>query len=414
MKGEFLHSRPTKSRDFKQPKRTNIVKKPPTFKMKPGSDFFRHLSWAGLYGAVLLLSACDLPQPPPDLFYKFDVMPVGQGPAHLLTADLNLDGEPDLVSTNAKNGTLTLLYGKGDGSFHAGLTINVAAEPTMSAVGDFNRDGVPDIAINSRGTERFLVFLGKGNGKFLKPIPTRTGKVPLNIILGDYNQDGNLDAAVTLTFDEMELYLGTGNGHFKKGETYLTGSRSFSGVTEDFNDDGHLDIALAASSSNASSVRLFIGNGDGTFQKPKRLAEKLVPLAIVASDMNDDGKIDLVFAAGQGDNLYLLTSNGDGSFKDPVAFSAGGGPFALITGHFDPDKLKDVAVANSRSSTFSIVVRNANGTFKFPTRDYVIEGGTVLAITSGDYNHSGMSDIVVASNAKHTIEIYLQRRVFTN
>ncbi len=391
-------------------KRIYIIKKLTTTKIKP--NFSRQLSWAGLFCSIFLLSACDLPQPPPDLFYKFDVMPVGQGPAHLLTADLNMDGEPDLISANTKDSTLTLLYGKGDGSFRAGLNINVAAEPTMTAVGDFNRDGVPDIAVNARGQEMFLVFLGKGKGKFRKPLRTQTGKVPLNIVLGDYNEDGNLDAAVTLTFSKMELYLGTGNGRFKKGETYLTGSRSFSGVTEDFNEDGHLDLALAASSSSASSVRLFIGNGDGTFQKPKRLAEQLVPLAIVSSDMNDDGKTDLVFAAGQGDNMYLLTSNGDGSFQEPIIFSGGGGPFALTTGHFNPDKLKDVAVANSRSSSFSLIIRNPNGTFKFPTRDYVVEGGTPLAITSGDYNHSGMSDIAVASNAKNTIEIYLQRRVF--
>ena len=76
--------------------------------------------------------------------------------------------------------------------------------------------------------------------------------------------------------------------------------------------------------------------------------------------------------------------------------------------------MKDVNVANSRSSSFSLVIRNLNGTFKFPTRDYMVDGGTPLAITNGDYNHSGMSDIVVASNAKKTIEFYLQRRVFSN
>jgi hypothetical protein len=362
--------------------------------------------------SVIFLPACDLPQPPPDLFYKFDVMPVGQGPAHLMTTDLNLDGEPDLVSANTKNSTLSILYGKGDGSFQSALNINTAAEPTMSTAGDIDRDGYPDLAVNARGAGMFVVLQGNGDGSFRKPIPIRTGKVPLNIILGDYNNDDKLDAAVTLTFDKMELYMGTGDGRFKKGATYQTGSRSFSGVAEDFNEDGHLDIALAASSSSASAIRLFLGNGDGTFQKPKRLAEKLVPLAVVASDMNNDGKSDLVVAAGQGDNMYLLISNGDGSFKEPMAFSGGGGPFALTTGHFNPDKLKDVAVANSRSSSFSMIIRNPNGTFKFPTRDYVIDGGTVLAITSGDYNHSGMSDIAVASNAKNTLEIYLQRRIF--
>ena len=381
---------------------------------KYGFAIHHGLPWVWFWSimTVLFLPACDLPQPPPDLYYKFDVMPVGQGPAHLITTDLNMDGEPDLASANTKNSTLSILYGKGDGGFLPALNISVAAEPTMLTAGDVDRDGYPDLVANGRGVAMFVVLPGNGDGTFRKPIPTRTGKVPLNVILGDYNHDDKLDAAVTLTFDKMEIYMGTGDGRFKKGATYLTGSRSFSGVTEDFNADGHLDIALAASSSSASSVRLFIGNGDGTFQKPTRVAEKLVPLAVVASDMNNDGKPDLVFAAGQGDNLYMLYSNGDGSFQEPVTFSGGGGPFALTTGHFNPDKLKDVAVANSRSSNFSMVIRNPNGTFKYPTRDYVLEGGTPLAITSGDYNHSGMSDIAVASNAKSTIEIYLQRRIF--
>lgn len=393
----------------------NITRNQNDMRMKSGFPVITSLSrfTSCLIFAVIFLPACDLPQPPPDLFYKFDVMAVGQGPAHLITADLNLDGEPDLVSANTKNSTLSILYGKGDGSFKSALNLNVAAEPTMSAVGDIDRDGYPDLAVNARGAKMFVVLQGNGDGSFRKPIPTRTGKVPLNIILGDYNHDNNLDAAVTLTFDKMELYMGTGDGRFKKGATYQTGSRSFSGVTEDFNEDGHLDIALAASSSSASSIRIFMGNGDGTFQKPTRAAEQLVPLAVVASDMNADGKPDLVFAAGQGDNMYLLISNGDGTFKDPITFSGGGGPFALTAGNFNPDKLKDVAVANSRSSSFSLVIRNPNGTFKYPTRDYVIEGGTPLAITSGDYNHSGMSDIAVASNAKNTIEIYLQRRIFS-
>ena len=53
----------------------------------------------------------------------------------------------------------------------------------------------------------------------------------------------------------------------------------------------------------------------------------------------------------------------------------------------------DVAVANSRSSSFSMVVRLAGGGFWFPTRDYVVAGGTPLAITSGDYNSDGLRRI---------------------
>ena len=78
---------------------------------------FLSLTTIYLISAVLGISGCDLPSPPPDMFYKFDVMPVGKGPSYLLTIDLNLDGDPDLVTVNTKDSSLSLLYGKGDGTF---------------------------------------------------------------------------------------------------------------------------------------------------------------------------------------------------------------------------------------------------------------------------------------------------------
>jgi len=108
----------------------------------------------------------------------------------------------------------------------------------------------------------------------------------------------------------------------------------------------------------------------------------------------------------------MLFSRGDGTFEKEIKFSGGGGPSALTVGYFNSDNQLDVAVANSRSSNFSLVVRTDNESFHYPTRDYVVDGGTPLAITSGDYNNDSMVDIAVASNAKNTIEVYLQRKIF--
>jgi len=374
---------------------------------------WRRLVWFWLM-AFIFVAGCDvfkLPSPPPDLFYKYNTLRVGQGPAHLLTADLNLDGEADIVSANAKSSTLSILYGKGDGTFLAPLNIPLLMEPTFIATTDLNNDGIPDLVANAKGSNAFITLLGKGDNSFRFPRKHSTGRVPLAVIVDDFNQDGRMDVAVTLTFAKMEVYLGNGNGFFRKGETYLTGSRSFSGVANDFNGDGKADIALAVSSSNASSIRIFWGNGDGTFKKPFRLANGMVPLALIQKDMNADGFMDLVCTSGKGDNMYLFISNGDGTFQKEITFSGGGGPIALVAQHFNDDDRVDVAVANSRSSTFSLIIRNPDGLFKFPTRDYVVAGGTPLAITSGDYNDDGMMDIAVASNAHNTVEIYLRRRI---
>lgn len=354
----------------------------------------------------------ELPSPPPNLFYKFSTLKVGKGPAYLVTADLNLDGSDDLVSANVKNNTLSILLGNGGGGFREASTFQVASEPTTISEGDFNGDGIPDLLSNARGANQFIVFLGYGNGSFRQLPGVRTGKVPLASILGDFNGDNNIDVAITLTFNKIEIFLGLGNGFFKKGQTYTTGSRALSGVAEDFDRDGNIDIALATSSSASSSVRLFKGNGDGTFSKPTQIAQNLIPVTLVKMDMNSNGLQDLIFTAGQGDNIYMLLSRGDGTFEKEVAFSGGGGPISLAAGHFNSDDKIDIAVANSRSSNFSLVIRKANGFFHYPTRDYIVDGGTPLAITSGDYNGDRMEDIAVASNAKNTIEIYLQRRVF--
>ena len=354
----------------------------------------------------------EIPSPPPNLFYKFNVLEVGQGPANLITIDLNLDGISDIASANAKNNTLSVLLGNGDGTFRKTLTFPVYSEPTTIVSGDINRDGIPDLLTNARGERQFVLLLGYGNGSFMKPIGIQTGRVPLAIIPADYNNDGNLDVAITLTFDKMEIFIGSGSGTFEKGESYITGSRSFSGVVDDFDGDGNVDIALATHSSVSSAIRLFKGKGNGTFYKPRQLAQGLTPLTIVKEDMNNDGFNDIIFASGQGDNLYMLISRGDGTFEKEIAFSAGGGPISLTTGNFNSDKQIDVAVANSRSSNFSLVMRKANGYFHYPTRDYIVDGGTPLAITSGHYNQDGLIDIAVASNAKNTIEIFLQRRVF--
>ena len=134
-------------------------------------SYYRPVAWFWLI-AYIFSAGCDLfklPSPPPDLFYKYNVLPVGQGPAHLLTADLNLDGEADIVSVNAKNSTLSILYGKGDGTFQAPLNILVPSEPTFLAATDLNNDGIPDLVVNARGANAFVTILGKGPARVRCP-----------------------------------------------------------------------------------------------------------------------------------------------------------------------------------------------------------------------------------------------------
>ena len=76
--------------------------------------------------------------------------------------------------------------------------------------------------------------------------------------------------------------------------TYLTGGTVGSVAVGDFNGDGKPD--MAATSGNADTVSIFLGQGDGTFRPPVSYSLAMEPLDVVTGDFNRDGKLDLAIS----------------------------------------------------------------------------------------------------------------------
>jgi FG-GAP-like repeat len=82
--------------------------------------------------------------------------------------DFNDDGCPDLAVTNGQNNTVSILLGNGDGTFTRapGSPIPVGAVPYFTAIADFNKDGFADIAVTNNADNTVSILLGKGDGTF--------------------------------------------------------------------------------------------------------------------------------------------------------------------------------------------------------------------------------------------------------
>ncbi len=237
----------------------------------------------------------------------------GVGPFFVVVGDFNGDGKLDLAVPNDTSNNMTVLLGNGDGTFAPApqSPVAVGVGPIWATAGDFNGDGKLDLAVANLASNNVTVLLGKGDGTFTpapgSPLSIPGGVETLGVVAGDFNGDGKLDLAVTSAVSgSLTIFLGNGDGAFTlaPGSPIFAGFGAFYPAMGDFNGDGKLDLAV--SNPETSTVTILVGNGDGTFTlSTSSFSTGNTPQSIVAGDFNGDGRLDLA-TANHGDNTVSI------------------------------------------------------------------------------------------------------------
>ncbi len=199
--------------------------------------------------------------------------------------------------------SLSILFGRGDGTFQSGGTLSTGVGPWQAVAGDFNGDGYVDLAVAFEGG--FSIIPGRANGVF----GARS----------DYSLPG--------------------------------GARAI--AAGDFNHDGKIDLVVATN----NSLMVLLGNGDGTFQAGQSypVPTSATLQSILVGDYNGDGKLDLLIGEFDG-RVFILTGKGDGTFMPPVAIPAGKADGGWVTGDFDGDGSLDLAASSVLTNAFYVTL----------------------------------------------------------
>ncbi|MBA3914734.1 MAG: VCBS repeat-containing protein [Acidobacteriales bacterium] len=267
----------------------------------------------------------------------------------LAVADLNGDGNLDIVVSEYVGYAVAVLLGKGDGTFQPIISSPAPFGGQAVRVGDFNNDGILDLALQGSlcpGSCISILF-GNGDGTFQAPLTMNLSEFIEDLVVGDLNADGNLDIIWESSISvDAHVLLGNGDGTFRTGPVYiLYGTGPDSLAIGDLNSDGVLDLV----STGGYYASVFLGNGDGSFGANMRFSIAFGGEATRIADMNGDGIPDLVFPSGDTpttSNIAIVLGKGDGTFGPETFFPSGESGYALAVADFNRDNQPDVAVAD--------------------------------------------------------------------
>lgn len=326
------------------------------------------------------------------LFNTASPVIIGDVVLHAGAADFNGDSALDLVV--ATDGIfLKIEYGNGRGGFTPGPELFHDGAVRLIAAGDFNSDDDPDIAaVDHDGG--IGVYLGDGFGEFSSPIGSALDPFTTSMTIGDFDRDGNLDVAVTNASTVLVL-IGRGDGTFDNAVPYEAGSPE-SVVAGDFNRDGIIDLAAGDAGSN--SVSILIGNGDGTFADPAKVPAGSSSSQLRVGDFDNDGVDDLAVALpalGSG-TIAILSGSGDGSFAPPVLTEVGGSPSLFTSADFNGDGNADLAFVYE--DTLAIFPGGGDGTFGESDPSTMPINGLNF-ILAADFNQDGKPDLMASASS---------------
>ena len=374
-----------------------------------------------LSGAIVVRLNATAPGATTPSYGAQQAFATGANPHSLSTTDVNGDGRLDLVAANQSDGTVSVLLnttapGAAVPTFASQQTFATGSLPTSTTATDVNGDGRPDLVVANYLGNSVSVLLnttaqGAATASFSAQQTFATGSNPTRVVAADVNGDGEADLIVSnLGGNSVSVLLnatapGAAAPVFLEQQTLPTGAAPYAVAAADASGDGRPDLVVANYSGNTVSV-LFNTTAPGatsvSFSAQKSFATGTQPYCVSATDLNGDGKPDLVASNVGSDSVSVLLNTtvpgaATPSFADQQTFATESQPYCVAAADVNGDGATDLLTANIASNSVSVLLNTTvtgTASLGFAAEQDFATLNAPRGVATADVNGDGRADVI--------------------
>lgn len=328
------------------------------------------------------------------------------------TADLDYDGDLDVVAISYSDDTLSWFKNDGSGEFGSEIIISNSVDGGQQIdIMDIDGDGYDDIVALGYNDLNFYWYKNDGSGNFTSQLIYTATKKNFNAFsLTDIDGDGIIDIVFSqgIQFSHRVFWMkNDGSGVFTIESTMETNNYPKELTTADFDGDGDMDvvaIVVNTFTENDPYIAWYENDGSGTFSSAQVIeASALISsYHVVASDIDNDGDMDILSAGKGANGIVWFVNDGSGTFTREASLLSleetdVNASFEVLD--YDQDGDMDIIASNFFSN---VVYLSNQGDATFEQSVY--QNVTINDIAFGDFNDDGNRDFVTSSY--HDVKVY--------
>ena len=270
----------------------------------------------------------------------------------LAIADIDQDGDQDLIVVRLSDRAVDLHYNSGDGTTYSLTRLDHGSVATVSAI-DLNGDGAVDLLLGIDGddlsTPGNKVLYQQANGSFSSG--GSFGASPVTALLsGDVDADGWADVVAVNEAGVHQLYLGSSGSGLTLAAEQIVSNGMRRGVLVDFNSDESLDLVMVG--RDAKVLEIHANNGIGRLGLGDRLAPTL--------ELVEGATIDIPAGQEYLDPGAIAIDDIDGDISDKI----------VVSGSINP------SVVGTQTISYQVADRAGNTTRTLRTVNVGVNAGT--------------------------------------